>query len=81
MDSLISKMMTGTPNEFAMKIGVKRSTLFQILQEMRDLGVDIKYSYNRQSYYYADGKRINIKLEAKEIEFSDDSENGIMLNR
>ena len=64
MDSLISRMATGTPDEFAQKIGIKRSTLFQTLQEMRELGVDIKYSCIRQSYYYADGRRINIKLEA-----------------
>jgi len=62
MDSLISKMATGTPVEFAEKIGVKRSTLFQHLQEMREIGVDIKYSNIRQSYYYADGRRIIIKL-------------------
>jgi len=63
MDSLISMMATGTPEKFAEKIGVKRSTLFQYLQEMRKLGVDIKYSCTRQSYYYADGNRIKIKVE------------------
>jgi biotin operon repressor len=62
MDSLISKMATGTPVEFAEKIGVRRSTLFLHLQEMREIGVDIKYSNVRQSYYYADGRRIIIKL-------------------
>ena len=64
MDSLISRMATGTPVEFAEKIGIKRSTLFQSLQEMREMGVDIKYSNIRQSYYYADGRRIKIRLEA-----------------
>jgi biotin operon repressor len=66
MDSLISRMSTGNPVEFAEKIGIKRSTLFQSLQEMREIGVDIKYSNIRQSYYYADGRRIKIKLESPE---------------
>jgi hypothetical protein len=66
MDSLISRMATGTPVEFAEKIGIKRSTLFQSLQEMREIGVDIRYSNIRQSYYYADGRRIKIGLEAPE---------------
>lgn len=66
MDSLISRMATGTPVEFAEKIGIKRSTLFLSLQEMREIGVDIKYSNIRQSYYYADGRRIKIRLEAPE---------------
>ena len=63
MDSLISMMSTGTPEEFAEKLGLRRSTLFLTLQEMREMGVDIKYSYIRQSYYYADNHRIKIKLE------------------
>ena len=63
MDSLIYMKATGTPEEFAEKLGLKRSTLFQSLQEMREMGVDIKYSFVRQTYYYADNRRIKIKLE------------------
>ena len=70
MDSLISMMATGNPEEFAEKIGVGRSTLFQHLQEMRKMGVDIKYSSTRQSYYYADGQRIKVKVESAETRLS-----------
>jgi hypothetical protein len=63
MDSLISMMATGSPQEFAEKMGIKRSTLFESLQEMREIGADIKYSYIRQSYYYADNRRIKIRIE------------------
>ena len=63
MDSLISMMSTGTPEEFADRLGVRRSTLFLSLQEMREMGVNIKYSCFRQSYYYTDNRRIKIKLE------------------
>ena len=63
LDSLISMMSTGTPEEFAEKMGIRRSTLFLSLQEMKEIGVDIKYSCTRQSYYYADNRRIKIKLE------------------
>jgi ribosomal protein S25 len=66
MDSLISRMATGSPYEFAEKIGIKRSTLFLYLREMKELGVDIKYSSSRQSYYYADGNRIKVKVENQE---------------
>ena len=62
MDSLISMKATGTPEEFAEKLGIRRSTLFLSLQEMREMGVDIKYSCYRQSYFYADNRRIRIKL-------------------
>ena len=63
MDLLISMMSTGTPEEFAGKLGLRRSTLFQSLQEMREMGVDIRYSWFRQSYYYADRRRIRISVE------------------
>jgi len=63
MDSLISRKATGNPDEFARKMRIKRSTLFQCLQEMKRMGVDIKYSYVNQSYFYADGNRITIILE------------------
>ncbi len=63
MDLLISMMATGSPEEFADKLGIKRSTLFETIQEMKLLGLDIKYSISRQSYYYANNKRIKIRLE------------------
>jgi len=56
-------MATGTPEEFAEKLGIRRSTLFLSLQEMRGMGVNIKYFFIRQSYYYIDNRRIKIKLE------------------
>jgi biotin operon repressor len=63
IDALIYQKATGTPEEFASKLGIHRSTLFQSLQEMREMGVDIRYSYTRQSYYYADDRRIIINIE------------------
>ncbi|HUX97581.1 MAG TPA: hypothetical protein VMV47_17745 [Bacteroidales bacterium] len=63
IDNLIHLRATGTPEEFAKKLGIRRSTLFNNLQELRDLGVDIKYSSDRQSYYYADDRRIKINIE------------------
>jgi len=71
MDSLIYMMSTGPPIEFAEKLGIRRSTLFQSLQEMREMGVDIQYSFIRQSYYYADNRRIKIKLESTSLENND----------
>ncbi len=63
IDMLIHMKATGPPMEFANKLGIRRSTLFQSLQEMKEMGVDIRYSNTRGSYYYADGRRIEIKVE------------------
>ena len=68
MDALIKMKATGTPDEFAGKLGIKRSTLFQTLQELRYIDVDIKYSCIRKSYYYANGKRIKITVKSESDE-------------
>ena len=65
MDSLISMRATGTPEEFAGKLNISRSTLFELLQEMKSLGVDIRYSQWRGSYYYGDDRRIVITVGRK----------------
>ena len=63
MDSLIAMKATGSPEEFAYKMNLSRSTLFETLQEMKGMGVDIRYSNTRESYYYGDARRIVIKVE------------------
>jgi biotin operon repressor len=70
MDLLISLMATGGPDEFAGKIGIKRSALFESIQEMRGLGVDIRYSHDRQTYYYADERRVIVKVSDRDHESS-----------
>jgi len=64
MNALICMKATGSPDQFAGKLGIRRSTLYQTLQEMRDMGVDIKYSCAGRSYYYADERRIRISVKA-----------------
>ena len=64
IDALIFRKATGTPEQFAEKLGIKRSTLYEILQEMRLLGVDIRYCSHRQSFYYANERRIKVVIEA-----------------
>jgi len=55
-------------DEFADKLYIRRSTLFKNLQELRDLGLSIRYSTIRQSYYYADNRRLKITIESIFIE-------------
>ncbi|MFZ2285865.1 MAG: hypothetical protein WAV93_02665 [Bacteroidales bacterium] len=63
IDSLIAMKATGPPEEFAYKLNLSRSTLFETLQEMKGMGVDIRYSNIRETYYYGYARRIVIKVE------------------
>lgn len=53
MDFLISHRSTGTPEEFAEKMALSRSTLFEYLAYMRyELGVCILYDRYQGTYHY-----------------------------
>ena len=58
MDDLIAHRATGTPEAFAHRLGLCRSELMSCMNELRQLGADIRYCRTRQSYYYPDGKRL-----------------------
>jgi len=64
IDSLIVRRSTGAPCEFAERLGIKRSTLFRYLQDLRRMGTDIRYSAAERTYYYADDRRIYIKIDS-----------------
>ncbi|MCG8696953.1 MAG: hypothetical protein MI922_02775 [Bacteroidales bacterium] len=54
IDYLIRLKKTGNPLEFAEKIGLSRRQLFYYLDELRDFGLNIKYSNLLKTYYYED---------------------------
>jgi response regulator of citrate/malate metabolism len=59
----IYRQGTGTPEEFAEKVGLSKSQLGKYLNYFRyDLKVDISYDKYRQTYYY-DGEDLFSVLE------------------
>ncbi len=53
MDILIRTRSTGTPLQFARKIGVSRRALFLWIDQLReDFGFPIEYDKAAQTYYY-----------------------------
>ena len=52
MHRFIKFKRTGTPEEFANKMGLSQSMLYNILGEMKQLGAPIGYCRFRQSYVY-----------------------------
>lgn len=62
MDFLIQHKCTGTPKEFAAKLEISRSTLFEYIAYMRnELEVGIVYDNCSSSYYY-DDKNLSVAL-------------------
>ena len=53
IDHLVHIRRTGTPAEFARKVGLSRSTLFEYIAYLRDeLQVGIAYNRYETTYYY-----------------------------
>lgn len=49
---LIQQEQTGTPNDFARRLNISRSHLYNILEFLRDFGANIKYSKKSESFFY-----------------------------
>jgi len=52
MHLLIKRENTGTPCEFARKLGISKSQLYNCLEELRIRGAEITYSKIKASYVY-----------------------------
>ena len=52
IDRLIKRENTGTPLEFAGKLGISKSQLYNCLDELRIHGADISYNKTKGSYVY-----------------------------
>lgn len=51
MQKLIIDEKTGTSVEFASRIGISRRMLFNYLDDLRDMGLEIEYCRKRNTYY------------------------------
>ena len=62
MHQLIKREGTGTPDEFANRFHIKRRQLYNILDEFKDYGADIRYSTAKSSYYYTNDFDIFVRI-------------------
>ncbi len=60
LTKLVECQATGSANELAKKIGISRSTLFKMMDEIRGEGVVIEYNENIRSYTYLNNKRLKV---------------------
>ncbi len=51
IERLIELKATGSPCQFAKKIGISESTLYEDLKILKEIGIQIEYSRISQTYY------------------------------
>jgi len=53
MQTLMEQECTGTPSEFASRLGVGRTSLYELLDELKSKGAPIVYSKSAKTFYYS----------------------------
>ena len=52
IDDLIRLKSTGSPTELGKLLGFSRASIFEYINDMKELGAPIKYNRSVKSYYY-----------------------------
>ena len=61
-NELVEREKTGDCDAFAEKLNLKKSQLYELINEFRDYGADIKFDRERQTYYYANDFVVKIDI-------------------
>ncbi|MGA1978635.1 MAG: HTH domain-containing protein [Bacteroidales bacterium] len=65
MHKLVERRSTGTPQEFAQQLGVSRTSLYELLDELKSRGAPIVYSKSVKTFYYKEPFEISITCDLK----------------
>lgn len=60
VNQLIRLKATGSPKELAARLGITRSTVYELIKCMKTMGADIQYCRRRRSFYY--GQEVVLKI-------------------
>lgn len=60
MNRLVKSGVTGSPDEFADSLGVSRTSLYELLDELRSRGAPISYSKSARTFLYTEPFDIKI---------------------
>ena len=60
MHRLVVRQRTGTPSEFAFQLGVSRTTLYEMIDELRSRGAPITYSKSQKTFYYLEPFEVSV---------------------
>jgi predicted DNA-binding transcriptional regulator YafY len=75
MHKLVSRQRTGTPEEFAHHLGVSRTSLYELIDELRSRGAPIVYSKSSKTFFYRQPYDIAITCSLRPLTYSEEKEN------
>jgi hypothetical protein len=75
MHRLIQVRGTGTPSEFARYLRVSRTSLYELIDEMKSRGAPIVYSKSARTFYYSQPYDITITCTLRPLTCKEEKEN------
>ena len=72
---LLKQRKTGTPVEFADRLGISRTSLYELVDELRSRGAPISYSKSGHTFYYSEPFEISITFNIRPLK--DDEEKNL----
>ncbi|MDR0437030.1 MAG: helix-turn-helix domain-containing protein [Bacteroidales bacterium] len=66
-DNLLRRQRTGKPKELARRLSISRTTLYEIIDELKARGIRIKYCRFRETYSYDDDTSLEIRFGVKVV--------------
>jgi predicted DNA-binding transcriptional regulator YafY len=76
LHKLVSRQRTGTPEELARSLGVSRTTLYELIDELRSRGAPIAYSKSTKTFFYRQPYDIKVTCTLRPLTFAEEKENG-----
>lgn len=76
MHKLVSRQRTGTPEELARMLGVSRTTLYELIDELRSRGAPIAYSKSAKTFFYSQPYDIAVTCTLRPLTYSEEKESG-----
>lgn len=67
MHSYIRREATGSPDEFAERLHLSRRMLYYLLEELKDLGAEIGYNRNKETFYYRNNFEFNLIIKVNSL--------------
>lgn len=67
IDQFVRMQATGTPEEFAQRLGIAKSTLYSYINVMKELDIPIQYNNERRTFYYTQVGKLKIGYTTSEL--------------
>ena len=80
MHKLVARQKTGTPEEFAGQLGVSRTSLYELIDELRSRGVPIAYSKSAKTFFYRQPYDIAVTCSLRPLTFIEEKESAGGIN-